>query len=210
MDASSKSQQRSLRTQFFAVLLLIITGGLTLAGLMLQISIRQPALPVEQGQVARQDLLAPNDTSYVSEVLTEQAKTEAEREVSPVYSPADPAISRQQIEGLRNSLQLISDVKGNEELDQAAKKVALADISLPQLQNESIDRILLMSDTRWTTIQQEALTVLRECAQRYARINRKHPAWSLRSSESGSHRRASQGGGRACFSVRCPKQLLQP
>jgi putative nucleotidyltransferase with HDIG domain len=160
MDASSKPQQRSLRTQFFVILLLIITSGLVLAGLMLQISIRQPALPVEQGQVARQDLLAPNDASYVSEVLTEQAKNEAERAVSPVYSPADPAISRQQIEGLRNSLQLISDVKGNEELDEAAKKAALAKISLPQLQNESLDRILLMSDTRWTTIDQEALTVL--------------------------------------------------
>lgn len=160
MDASSKPQQRSLRTQFFAVLLLIITGGLILAGLMLQISIRQPALPVEQGQVARQDLLAPNDASFVSEVLTEQARNEAGRSVSPVYSPADPAISRQQIDGLRNSLQLISEVKGNEELDSPAKKTALAEISLPQLQNESIDRILLMSDTRWTTIQQEALTVL--------------------------------------------------
>ena len=148
MDASSKPQQRSLRTQFFAVLLLIITGGLILAGLMLQISIRQPALPVEQGQVARQDLLAPNDASYVSEVLTEQARNEAERSVSPVYSPADPAISRQQIEGLRTSLQLISEVKGNEELDSAAKKTALAEISLPQLQNESIDRILL--DVRHT------------------------------------------------------------
>ncbi len=160
MDAPLKPQQRSLRNQFFAILLLIITGGLVLAGLMLQISLRQPALPVEQGQVARQDLLAPNDASYVSEVLTEQARNEAERSVSPVYSPADPAISRQQIEGLRTSLQLISEVKGNEELDSPAKKTALAEISLPQLQNESIDRILLMSDTRWATINQEALTVL--------------------------------------------------
>jgi hypothetical protein len=160
MDAPLKPQPRSLRTQFFAILLLIITGLLILAGLMLQISIRQPALPVEQGQVARQDLLAPNDASFVSEVLTEQARNEAGRSVSPVYSPADPAISRQQIDGLRASLQLISEVKGNEELDSPAKKSALAEISLPQLQNESIDRILLMSDTRWTTIQQEALTVL--------------------------------------------------
>jgi hypothetical protein len=160
MESTPQAQKRSLRIQFFEILLLAITAGLILAGLMLQISIRQPALPVEQGQVARQDLLAPNDASFISDVLTEQARDEAERAVPPVYSPADPAISRQQIEGLRNSLQLITKIKENEELDLAARKAALAELSVPQLQNETIDRILLMSNTRWATINQEALTVL--------------------------------------------------
>ena len=162
MDASPKAQQQSQRTQFLAIILLIITGGFILAGLMLQISIRQPALPVEQGQVAPQDLLAPEDTSFISDVLTEQSQDEAARAVLPVYSPADPAISRQQIDELRVGLQPISNVRGNEELDLTAKKAALSELSHPKLQTDTIDRVLLMSDSRWSTIEQEALSVLEQ------------------------------------------------
>jgi len=162
MDASPKAQQRSLRTQFLEIILLIVTGGLILAGLMLQISIRQPALPVEQGQVAPQDLLAPDDTSFISDVLTEQARDEAARAVLPVYSPADPAISRQQIDELRAGLQLITSARGNEELDLTAKKAALSELSQPKLQTDSIDRVLLMSDSRWSTIEQETLSILEQ------------------------------------------------
>ncbi len=160
MDASQQGQQRSLRSRILATLLLAITGGLVLVSLMVRISLRQPALPVEQGQVSRQDLLAPSDASFISEVLTEQARQAAERAVPPVYSPADPVVSRQQIEGLRAALKLITDVRANEELDLAQKKTTLANLTQPLLQPESIERLLLMSDPRWSTIEQEALSNL--------------------------------------------------
>jgi len=155
-------QQRSLRSQIIAIALLIITSGLVLVGLMVRISIRQPALPVEKGQVSRQELLAPNDSSYISEVLTEQARQDAERTVLPVYSPADPVVSRQQIEQLRTALLQITEARVNQELDLAQKKLALAELTLPKLQPESIDRLLLMSDSRWATVEQEALSLLEQ------------------------------------------------
>ena len=162
MDPSVKTQQRFLHRNFLSVLLLISTGSLLLVGLLVQISIRQPALPVKEGQVAPQDLLASKDASFVSEVLTEQARDEAERAVSPVYSPADPSISRQQIDELRNSLLTISNIKANSELDLSAKRSALSELSKPKLQTESIDRIILMADTRWSTVEQEALSILEQ------------------------------------------------
>jgi hypothetical protein len=72
---------------------------------------RQPALPVSRDRW-RAGPPAPNDASFV-EVLTEQAKTEADAGI-PVYSPADPAVHVAD-EGLRNNLQLISRCQGNEE-----------------------------------------------------------------------------------------------
>jgi cyclic-di-AMP phosphodiesterase PgpH len=155
-------QQRSVRSQIIAISILAITSGLVLISLMVRISLRQPALPVEQGQVSRQDLLAQGDASFISEVLTEQARLEAERAVPPVYSPSDPVVSRQQIEGLRDSLQQITAARDNEALDLAQKKAALVEIPQLQLQPDSIDRLLLMSDTRWTTIEQEALGILEQ------------------------------------------------
>jgi cyclic-di-AMP phosphodiesterase PgpH len=162
MNTSPTGPQRSLRSQIFTILLLIVIGGVVLVSLMVRISLRQPALPVEQGQVARQDLLAPSDASYISEVLTEQARQEAERSVPPVYSPADPVISRQQIDKLRTALQLITDTRTNQEQDLEQKRTALSQISQPKLQPESIDRLLLMSDSRWATVEQEALSLLEQ------------------------------------------------
>jgi putative nucleotidyltransferase with HDIG domain len=160
MDASQKEQTRSLRSRILAVLLLTLTGGLVLVSLLMRISLRQPALPVEEGQVSRQDLPAPNDASFISDVLTEQARLEAERAIPPVYSPADPVVSRQQIEKLRTALQLVTSVRANEELDLVQKKTALENLTQLQLQSESVDRVLLMSDPRWATIEQEALSIL--------------------------------------------------
>lgn len=162
MDASQKGPQRSLRFQIFATLLILVTSGLVLLGLVVRISIRQPALPVQQGQVSHQDLVAPTDATFISEVLTEQARQEAERSVLPVYSPADPAVSRQQIEGLRTALQSITDVRANTEIDLVQKKAALAALSRPQLNSDSIDRLLLTADSRWATLEQEALSILEQ------------------------------------------------
>jgi hypothetical protein len=162
MDGSKQEPQRSLRSRILAIVLLAITSGLVLVSLLVRISIRQPALPVKEGQVSRQDLLAPNDASFVSEVLTEQARLDAERSVLPVYSPADPVVSRQQIDGLRAVLQQISDVRENSEQDLAQKKITLANLTHPDLQPESIDRLLLLSDSRWSTVEQEALGLLEQ------------------------------------------------
>ncbi|MCJ7625047.1 MAG: hypothetical protein MUO76_16225, partial [Anaerolineaceae bacterium] len=57
--------------------------------------------PLEVGDVASQDILAPKSLSYTSGFLSEQAVAEAEGSVQDIYLPADPAIARQQIEYLQ-------------------------------------------------------------------------------------------------------------
>ncbi len=142
--------------------ILILTAGISYAALILPIPTRPSYFPLQQGDVAPQDIQAPYALSYISDVQTEIMRDDAETRVAPVYLPADPAIARQQIELLRSTLIYISAVRADSyaTLDQKFSDLTLLrDI---QLNRQEIERVLAMNDTRWQAVQQEALTVLEQ------------------------------------------------
>src|SRR5512136_1697718 len=77
-------------------LVLVCASILSYTALIQPWSLRQNSLPLAVGDVASQDLLAPREANFVSSVLTNAARDEAERTVPPVYMPPDPAIARTQ------------------------------------------------------------------------------------------------------------------
>src|SRR4051812_23987673 len=87
--------------------ILLLTAGLSFSALVLPIATRPSYYPIKVGDVAPQDIQAPNSLNYVSQVQTEQMRADAEQRVMPVYLPADPAIARQQIEILRATLNFV-------------------------------------------------------------------------------------------------------
>lgn len=142
--------------------LLIGTAGLAFAALAFPIATRPSVFHINIGDVASQDIQAPNAISYVSQVQTEQMRKDAEQQVAPVYLPADPGIARQQIELLRASLNFITNARAD---SFATNEQKLSDISAMdniQLNREDASRILAMNDTRWQTVQAEALVVLEQ------------------------------------------------
>ncbi len=114
------------------------------------------------GDVAPQDIQAPNALNYVSQVQTEQMRTDAEQRVMPVYLPADPAIARQQIEILRATLNFIIASRSDSYSTLEQKLEDLSALENIQLNREEAERILTMSETRWQTVQQESLVVLEQ------------------------------------------------
>ena len=62
-----------------------------------------PILPVrgpydlQVGDVAPEDIRAPREISYVSQIETQRAREDAIRAVPDVYTPADPRLGRQQV-----------------------------------------------------------------------------------------------------------------
>src|SRR5512143_707722 len=150
----------SLRT--LRAFLLIAVTIISYAALVLPLSLRAPAPPLQAGDVAPQDMQAPRDAEYVSDVRTEEARQVAEQAVQPVYTAPDPAMARQQLDKLNETLQSITAVRLDASSTQEQKQTTLGSLSAVSLKPESVQLILGMSDGRWTSVQQESLRVLEQ------------------------------------------------
>ncbi|MEW6651520.1 MAG: HDIG domain-containing metalloprotein, partial [Chloroflexota bacterium] len=151
------------------LVLLILTGLLAWGALVLPLSIRQPIAPLQIGDVAAQDIQAPFDLSFASEILTEQARQDARNKIAPLYLPTDPSIARGQIEKLRLSLNYITTVRFDTFATTEQKILDLSALEGLRLSDEHAEAILLLSDSRWQTIQQESLSVLEQVMRRTIR-----------------------------------------
>lgn len=142
--------------------LLVAVSLVTFAVLVLPLSLRPAALPLQTGDVAPRDMQASHDAEYVSQVRTDQARQVAEKAVQPVYTAPDPMIARQQLDRLNSTLQYITLVRQDETTTAEQKQEELASLSDLTLKKESIPLILSLSDSRWSAVQQEALRVLEQ------------------------------------------------
>jgi len=156
-DRFRKANRNTLRLG-----LLLMVAVLSFASLVLPIALRPSSFPLKIGDVSAQDIQAPHDLTYASDVLTEIKRTEAESGVPPVYLPADPGITRRQIESLRNALAYITAVRADSYASLEEKYADLAMLKQLDLDSESMAQILGLSDARWEIVQQETLGVLEQ------------------------------------------------
>jgi len=147
-----------------AILILIWTATslLSAAALVSPIATRPSAYVLSPGDVAPQDIQAPYSLSFPSEILTEQARLEAEQRVPAYYLPADPAISRKQIEQLRTALNYISVVRLDAYSNDEEKISDLSNLTTIKIDADLARTILNLNEVRWQTIQNEALNVLEQ------------------------------------------------
>lgn len=138
----------------------LATSLLAITALALPIAARPSTYQLAIGDVAPQDIQAPYSLSYPSELLTEQARLEAEQRVPSFYLPADPAISRKQIERLRSALTYINVVRSDTHSTSEQKLADLANLSEAELEPELTESILTLNEVRWEAIQAEAIRVL--------------------------------------------------
>ncbi|PWH18891.1 MAG: hypothetical protein DDG59_04885 [Anaerolineae bacterium] len=176
--ASSRSPRRIIP----AILLLIVLYGAVTAALVLPFLLNTNTALLEEGQVATQDIQAPHALTYVSNILTEQARQNAARSASPVYTTPDTGIARAQRERLRKALAYINAVRADA---YATPEQKLADLALMEelsLTPEQAQAILNLNDLRWQAIQQEAIVVLEQVMrgtireERVAEVRRNLPA----------------------------------
>lgn len=158
-DAPEKRPSR--RVAYFIVLLIVSTLLALLALLVpLLAPLYTPTLQI--GQVAQQDVQAPQATTYQSQALTEQQQDAATRAVAPIFTSPDPSIARQQMESLRAALSFIATVRSDSLATNEQKLADLAAMENIQTGQETAQAILSMSDARWQAIQQEAILVLEQ------------------------------------------------
>ena len=174
MDSPRFSRFFSRRT-FLPTLVLLCISILAYVAIVQPWSLRQISLPLSVGDVAPQDLRAPRNIQFASDVLSEAERAEAERAVAPVYIPPDTAIARAQNEALNSILASISAIRTDQDTTLEQKRTELTAIQDLTLQPVSQDVLLALTDTRWDLVQTEAFTLLEQAMQNPVRTEDLEP-----------------------------------
>lgn len=144
------------------LLILLVSSLLIFASLVLPELITRSNIPAGVGEAASQEILAPYSITYESKVLTERARMQAAAAVPPVFLPADPSISRHQLETLDSVLYYISAVRKDNFSTPEQKLQDLAAISSVKLSSAVAAQLLELDEQDWQEIEVEARRVLEQ------------------------------------------------
>ncbi len=114
------------------------------------------------GRVPTEDIIAREEGSFLSAILTAQERTNVLAQVPTVYTPADPSVARRQRDLSEKILNFIDNARADSfaSLDQQVADIQ-AITSLQLDDNRSvIEAILQMPDDRWTQVRNEIGLVL--------------------------------------------------
>ena len=141
-------------------ILFIVVCTVVFLLLSTQISLRRASYGLKVGDVAPNDITAPRTITYVSDILTEEAKQDAADNVNDIYLPADPSISRTQLQNLRYAFQFINIVRNDEFSEHEEKIEDIKKISVVDIDEGTIEQLLDLSKEDWTLLQEESIRIL--------------------------------------------------
>ncbi len=162
MSEKSKQRKKLFNPATIKIIILILTCILTLFALILPESFNQSTYAMQIGEVANQDILAPYSLTYESDVLTEDALQAAANSVDPIYLPTDPGIGRRQVEKLRVVLYYITTIRQDDYATLDEKIADIQSIEDVSFSEETIRKILQISDMSWEAIAAETTDVLEQ------------------------------------------------
>ena len=142
--------------------MLMVCIGASFTALIMPNLVRNDKGQISIGEVSTMDIHAPYSLSYSSKILTDQRRNEAEKNIPPVYLPADPTISRNQIGKLLAILNYINIIRKDSFATTEQKLEDIAAINEVSLSPETAQMILELSDESWQAVQFEALSVLEQ------------------------------------------------
>lgn len=160
------------RRRLFFALLMLVAALASIVALMVPAVAPLSAPSLQEGRVAQRDILAPQDITFESEILTAQQRETAARSVSVVYTSPDTSVARRQLEKLRASLAYITSVRADPYSTPEQRLADLAALENIHLTQEAATSILDLSDSRWQAIQQEAIVVLEQVMRNTIREDR--------------------------------------
>ena len=117
-------------------------------------------LSVDEGDIAVRDIRSPQDKTFVSDILTEQAREQAAAAV-PEILVFDSSLRTQQLTALSEATGAVASVRDSDSLDDSAKRARLLGIpGLSGLSRTSIDTVVTLGNERWSGVADEAQRVL--------------------------------------------------
>jgi putative nucleotidyltransferase with HDIG domain len=112
------------------------------------------------GDVATRDVSSPRRDTFVSQLLTEDARKRAEADVVPIYAAPDARVARKQIAYARAVADFIRVIRADPYTSPAQKQAALSDIEGVSISPQQAERIISFRDDAWARTETEMLNVL--------------------------------------------------
>lgn len=113
------------------------------------------------GDVAPQNISAPRDVTFISEILSQQTRDDAARRVALLYTPPDSTIAREQYNRARDVLAFLRSVRADTYGTEAQRMAAIGAVDeLSDMPEVPVRAILTLPDTSWSRVQLEFLDLL--------------------------------------------------
>ena len=124
------------------------------------------------GNIPRSNILAPQDLTYTSDILTNRAREAARDAVVPIYDPPDLTISNVQTALARQILDFITAIRDDPYATAGQKAEALAAIEDIRLSTQTTLTVLNLYEDRWQSMEDEVINVLVTALHREIRPDR--------------------------------------
>ncbi|MGA9349307.1 MAG: HDIG domain-containing metalloprotein [Anaerolineae bacterium] len=164
---SNADQRRSVTDKqgvtWWIVLRAILSGllfVLVVSGILVFQFLPMGQVVLDEGDVSDSDIRAPHEITYVSQILTEDARDSAEAAVRDIYDPSDARVARQQVTKARQILGYIDSVRQDSYARPEQQRQWIAAIPDPSLSAAVIDQILSLSEEDWQEVQTETISVV--------------------------------------------------
>ena len=177
-NASNKSQRSDAYARQgdrnWWVWLRLILLGIALAGVTGVVMVL-PLLPtgrvvLEEGDIALQNVSAPRSATYESDIRYAAAQDRAAEAVDPVYTLPNPALARQQLDRVHVVLDYLTAVRADTLASAAQQRGWIMQApELADLDLETLDGLLALSDASWDRVQVEVRDVIDQAMRREIR-----------------------------------------
>lgn len=127
-----------------------------------------PLLPSQRpyrlqiGDIVPEDIRAPAQISYTSQIETDKARAAAAARVDDIYDPPSPRIGRQQVLTARQALAFIQVVRADPFANDELKHEYLSQIEDLSLPNGVATKLLTINDMQFDTVGQEIVSLIEE------------------------------------------------
>ncbi len=162
--ATAEAVQRFRR--FWRTLRLILMGLLLVIGMtaILLFPILPPRTPydLKVGDIAPEDIRAPRQITYISEIETQAARAEAQASVEDIFDAPDARIVRQQVRKGRQIMDFVQDVRADPYADSTLKERYLDAITALSLPQDAKTMLLTISGEQFDLVEREVVRVIQE------------------------------------------------
>ncbi len=115
---------------------------------------------LDEGDVSDSDIRAPHEITYVSQILTEEARARAEAPVRDIYDPPDARVARQQVTKVRQILDYVDSVRQDSYARPEQQRQWIEGIPDLSLSAAVIDQILSLPEEDWQAVRAETISVV--------------------------------------------------
>ncbi|MDO8671480.1 MAG: HDIG domain-containing protein [Dehalococcoidia bacterium] len=112
---------------------------------------------LHEGEPAPQTIKSPQQISYVSQLKTKQAISEAESRVGPVYSLYDPTLAKQQVDRTASAMAKITVIREDNGLSLSQKQEMLKGVAALKVSPQSAVLALSLQPQNWQTVISETI-----------------------------------------------------